>query len=148
MAAFFEEAVCDVLTAKALDACHEHGVRTLVIGDMVAANSRLRAMAEERAARRGSPSLPPDPGCAPIGAAVSSSGIFIARVWSDALPATRRRAANSWRSARLSGLVEAPVKPATNRAARAQVRTWKNQPAIVNVCPAAMGVGPQGGNRQ
>src|SRR5690349_2371114 len=42
VAASFQEAVCDVLTAKALDACREHGVETLVIGGGVAANSRDR----------------------------------------------------------------------------------------------------------
>jgi N6-L-threonylcarbamoyladenine synthase len=52
VAASFQEAVCDVLTAKAIDACEERGVRTLVIGGGVAANSRLRAMAEERCAKR------------------------------------------------------------------------------------------------
>jgi tRNA N6-adenosine threonylcarbamoyltransferase len=50
VAASFQEAVCDVLTAKAVDACREHGVETLVIGGGVAANSRLRALAEERCA--------------------------------------------------------------------------------------------------
>src|SRR3954468_7352581 len=49
VAASFQDAVCDVLTAKALDACRVHGLETLVIGGGVAANSRLRAMAEQRA---------------------------------------------------------------------------------------------------
>lgn len=51
VAASFQEAVCDVLTRKAVDACREHGVETLVIGGGVAANSRLRAMAEQLCAR-------------------------------------------------------------------------------------------------
>ena len=50
VAASFQEAVCDVLTAKAIDACRANGVETLVIGGGVAANSRLRVLAEERAA--------------------------------------------------------------------------------------------------
>ncbi len=49
VAASFQDAVCDVLTAKALDACRANGVETLVIGGGVAANSRLRLLAEERA---------------------------------------------------------------------------------------------------
>jgi len=53
VAASFQEAVCDVLTSKAIDACRTHGVETLVLGGGVAANSRLRALAEERAARHG-----------------------------------------------------------------------------------------------
>jgi tRNA N6-adenosine threonylcarbamoyltransferase len=48
VAAAFQEAVVDVLTAKAVRACREHGVDHLVIGGGVAANSRLRALAQER----------------------------------------------------------------------------------------------------
>src|SRR5689334_4461538 len=53
VAASFQEAVCDVLTAKAIDACRERGIGTLVIGGGVAANSRVRSLAAERAARYG-----------------------------------------------------------------------------------------------
>src|SRR5262249_57764960 len=53
VAASFQEAVCDVLTAKAIDACRQHGVDTLVIGGGVAANSRVRSMAVERARKHG-----------------------------------------------------------------------------------------------
>src|SRR5204863_91286 len=49
VAAAFQEAVCDVLTAKALDACREYGIDTLVIGGGVAANSRIRSLAAELA---------------------------------------------------------------------------------------------------
>jgi N6-L-threonylcarbamoyladenine synthase len=45
--------VADVLTAKAIKACREQGLDTLVIGGGVAANSRLRALAEERAQAAG-----------------------------------------------------------------------------------------------
>src|SRR6476620_8447362 len=48
VAASFQEAVTDVLTRKAVLACREHGVEHLQIGGGVAANSRLRAMAQER----------------------------------------------------------------------------------------------------
>jgi N6-L-threonylcarbamoyladenine synthase len=50
VAAAFQEAVVDVLTRKAIDACRATGVQTLLIGGGVAANSRLRALAAERAA--------------------------------------------------------------------------------------------------
>ena len=53
VAASFQEAVADVLTAKAITACRDRGLDTLVIGGGVAANSRLRAMAQERADRAG-----------------------------------------------------------------------------------------------
>ena len=38
MAASFQEAVADVLTRKALAACHAHGVSNLIIGGGVVAN--------------------------------------------------------------------------------------------------------------
>ena len=53
VAASFQEAVADVLTAKAVTACRDRGLDTLVIGGGVAANSRLRALAAERAERAG-----------------------------------------------------------------------------------------------
>jgi N6-L-threonylcarbamoyladenine synthase len=75
VAASFQEAVCDVLTAKALDACAEHGVRTLVIGGGVAANSRLRALAQERCDRAGVTLRVPRPRlCTDNGAMVAALG--------------------------------------------------------------------------
>jgi N6-L-threonylcarbamoyladenine synthase len=75
VAASFQEAVCDVLTAKALDACQEHGVQTLIIGGGVAANSRLRVLAEERAAKAGVRVRVPRPGlCTDNGAMVAALG--------------------------------------------------------------------------
>nr|WP_199038084.1 tRNA (adenosine(37)-N6)-threonylcarbamoyltransferase complex transferase subunit TsaD [Glycomyces salinus] len=53
VAAAFQEAVCDVLTRKAILAAKEHGVETLLLGGGVAANSRLRGLAEERAEKAG-----------------------------------------------------------------------------------------------
>ena len=53
VAASFQEAVCDVLTRKAIDAATSRGIEDILIGGGVAANSRLRAMAEERAAAQG-----------------------------------------------------------------------------------------------
>ncbi|GIE79176.1 tRNA N6-adenosine threonylcarbamoyltransferase [Actinoplanes philippinensis] len=75
VSASFQEAVCDVLTAKAIDACRSNGVRTLVIGGGVAANSRLRVLAEERAARHGIAVRVPRPGlCTDNGAMVAALG--------------------------------------------------------------------------
>jgi N6-L-threonylcarbamoyladenine synthase len=75
VAASFQDAVCDVLTAKALDACRAHGVETLIIGGGVAANSRLRALAEERAAKVGVQVRVPRPKlCTDNGAMVAALG--------------------------------------------------------------------------
>lgn len=46
--ASFQEAVADVLTMKAVRACEDTGARVLLLGGGVAANSRLRGLAEER----------------------------------------------------------------------------------------------------
>jgi N6-L-threonylcarbamoyladenine synthase len=75
VAASFQEAVCDVLTAKAIAACREHGVDTLVIGGGVAANSRIRSLAAERAEPHGITVRVPRPGlCTDNGAMVAALG--------------------------------------------------------------------------
>jgi N6-L-threonylcarbamoyladenine synthase len=80
VAASFQEAVCDVLTRKALDACRFTGVEHLVIGGGVAANSRLRALVEERAARRGIAVRVPRPAlCTDNGAMVAALGTELVR---------------------------------------------------------------------
>ena len=48
VAASFQEAVADVLSAKAVAACRDTGMDTLVLGGGVAANSRLRALTQSR----------------------------------------------------------------------------------------------------
>lgn len=53
VAASFREAVADVLTAKAVAACNEHGIKRLLLGGGVVANARLRELAEERCAANG-----------------------------------------------------------------------------------------------
>jgi N6-L-threonylcarbamoyladenine synthase len=53
VAAGFQEAVADVLTMKAVRAATDLGVSTLLIAGGVAANSRLRELAEERCAAAG-----------------------------------------------------------------------------------------------
>jgi N6-L-threonylcarbamoyladenine synthase len=75
VAASFQEAVCDVLVRKALDAAAEEGIDDLLIGGGVAANSRLRALAEERAAAVGVRVRVPRPGlCTDNGAMVAALG--------------------------------------------------------------------------
>jgi N6-L-threonylcarbamoyladenine synthase len=75
VAASFQEAVTDVLTRKAVLACKEHGVMNLQIGGGVAANSRLRAMAQERCDAAGIALRVPRPGlCTDNGAMVASLG--------------------------------------------------------------------------
>jgi N6-L-threonylcarbamoyladenine synthase len=75
VAASFQEAVADVLTAKAVLACREQGVDTLLIGGGVAANSRLRALAAERCADAGITLRVPRPTlCTDNGAMVAALG--------------------------------------------------------------------------
>ncbi len=75
VAASFQEAVADVLTRKAVDACLATGVDQLVIGGGVAANSRLRALARQRCAAAGIRLRVPRPGlCTDNGAMVAALG--------------------------------------------------------------------------
>jgi N6-L-threonylcarbamoyladenine synthase len=75
VAASFQEAVCDVLTRKAIDAALSEGIEDILIGGGVAANSRLRAMAEERATAAGLRVRVPRPGlCTDNGAMVAALG--------------------------------------------------------------------------
>jgi len=75
VAASFQEAVCDVLVRKALDAADAQGIEDLLIGGGVAANTRLRAMATERAAAKGIRVRVPRPGlCTDNGAMVAALG--------------------------------------------------------------------------
>src|SRR6478609_979232 len=75
VAASFQEAVVDVLTRKAVLACSERGVDHLLIGGGVAANSRLRALAQERCDASGITLRVPRPGlCTDNGAMVAALG--------------------------------------------------------------------------
>jgi N6-L-threonylcarbamoyladenine synthase len=75
VAASFQEAVADVLTRKAVDACMTRGVDHLVISGGVAANSRLRALAAERCDAAGIRLRVPRPGlCTDNGAMVAALG--------------------------------------------------------------------------
>jgi N6-L-threonylcarbamoyladenine synthase len=78
VAAGFQEAVVDVLTRKAVLACVEQGVDTLLIGGGVAANSRLRVLAEQRCADAGIALRVPRPGlCTDNGAMVAALGALM-----------------------------------------------------------------------
>jgi N6-L-threonylcarbamoyladenine synthase len=75
VAASFQEAVVDVLSRKAVLACTENGVRDLLIGGGVAANSRLRALAQQRCDDAGIRLRVPRPGlCTDNGAMVAALG--------------------------------------------------------------------------
>jgi N6-L-threonylcarbamoyladenine synthase len=78
VAAAFQEAVADVLTAKAVRACRDLGVGHLVVGGGVAANSRVRSLAEERCAAAGIALRVPRPGlCTDNGAMVAALGALL-----------------------------------------------------------------------
>ncbi|MDP3713479.1 MAG: tRNA (adenosine(37)-N6)-threonylcarbamoyltransferase complex transferase subunit TsaD [Mycobacteriales bacterium] len=73
--ASFQEAVVDVLTTKAVAACRDTGVEHLLIGGGVAANSRLRALAQQRCDAAGIVLRVPRPGlCTDNGAMVAALG--------------------------------------------------------------------------
>jgi N6-L-threonylcarbamoyladenine synthase len=78
VAASFQEAVCDVLSAKAVDACTATDTTDLLIGGGVAANRRLRALLAERAAERGISLRTPRPNlCTDNGAMIAVLGAEI-----------------------------------------------------------------------
>jgi N6-L-threonylcarbamoyladenine synthase len=80
VAASFQEAVVDVLLRKALDACLTNQVGTLVIGGGVAANSRLRKVAQERCAEHKIELRIPRPDlCTDNGAMVAALGSELMR---------------------------------------------------------------------
>lgn len=82
VAASFQEAIVDVLVQKSLAACAATGIESLVIAGGVAANSRLRELAEQRCEKGGvklripSPLLCTDNGAmvAALGSLMSSAG--------------------------------------------------------------------------
>jgi N6-L-threonylcarbamoyladenine synthase len=78
VAASFQEAVADVLVRKAVDACVAEGVGQLLLGGGVAANSRLRALAEQRAGAVGvQVRVPPPRLCTDNGAMVAALGSLL-----------------------------------------------------------------------
>jgi N6-L-threonylcarbamoyladenine synthase len=80
VAASFQEAVADVLTAKALRACRDQDVETLVIVGGVAANSRIRGLAQERCDAAGIElRIPPMRLCTDNGAMIAAIGDLLVR---------------------------------------------------------------------
>ena len=78
VAASFQEAVVDVLTAKSVRAARDRGLDTLLIGGGVAANSRLRALAAQRCAAAGIRLRVPRPAlCTDNGAMVAALGAHL-----------------------------------------------------------------------
>ena len=79
VAASFQESIVDVLMLKALAACKDSGIDSLVIAGGVAANSRLRAVAAARCEKAGIALRIPAPGlCTDNGAMVASLGALMA----------------------------------------------------------------------
>lgn len=86
-AASFQEAVADVLTRKALLACQDQRVDTLVIVGGVAANSRVRSLAQERCDAAGVELRVPRMSlCTDNGAMIAAIGDLLVR--DDALPSS------------------------------------------------------------
>lgn len=80
VAASFQEAVADVLTAKAVDFCQHEGLEHFLIGGGVAANSRLRTLLEERLGEIGVSLRRPHPGlCTDNGAMIAALGVEVVR---------------------------------------------------------------------
>lgn len=75
IAAAFQEAVVDVITSKAVLACREQGITSLLLGGGVAANSRLRQLTEQRCSAAGIVlHVPPLDLCTDNGAMVAALG--------------------------------------------------------------------------
>jgi N6-L-threonylcarbamoyladenine synthase len=80
IAASFQEAVADTLVRKAVLACQTHGVQTLVVVGGVAANSRVRALAQERCDAAGLElRVPPPRLCTDNGAMIAAVGDLLVR---------------------------------------------------------------------
>ncbi len=80
IAASFQEAVADTLTRKAILACRQEDVSTLVVVGGVAANSRVRALAADRCAEAGIElRVPPMRLCTDNGAMIAAVGDLLVR---------------------------------------------------------------------
>ena len=77
IAASFQEAVAEVLVNKAIKACQEHDAPRLLLGGGVAANSRVRGLAEERCSEAGIElRVPPLSLCTDNGAMIAAIGAW------------------------------------------------------------------------
>jgi N6-L-threonylcarbamoyladenine synthase len=80
VAASFQESVADVLTTKALRACRSQHVQTLVVVGGVAANSRIRELAQQRCDQAGIElRVPPIRLCTDNGAMIAAIGDLLVR---------------------------------------------------------------------
>lgn len=80
VAASFQEAVADTVTRKALAACRDHQADTLLLVGGVAANSRVRHLAERRCAAAGVRLRVPSPHlCTDNGAMIAATGDLLIR---------------------------------------------------------------------
>lgn len=87
VSASFQEAIADVLLIKSIKACADTGIDSLVIAGGVAANSRLRYLAEERCTKAGIElRIPPPALCTDNGAMVAA---LAALAISNGRPAAR-----------------------------------------------------------
>ncbi|MCX2962520.1 tRNA (adenosine(37)-N6)-threonylcarbamoyltransferase complex transferase subunit TsaD [Gordonia sp. Z-3] len=78
VAASFQEAVADVLTMKAVRACTDLDVDTLVLGGGATANSRIRSLAQERCAAAGITLRVPKPRlCTDNGVMIATLGAHV-----------------------------------------------------------------------
>lgn len=132
VAASFQEAVVDVLTRKAVRACKDEGVDHLMVGGGVAANSRLRALAEERCERAYIRLRVPRPGlCTDNGAMVAALG---AEMVARGRPAVGPGA--------VRGLVAAGDRPPRPRCPRARprpcARDQQGQPLLMSGTTVAL----------
>lgn len=76
----FSEAVNDSLTAKAVQACLDYGISTIIVGGGFSANSRIRSLLAERAAKHGiEVRIPPLRFCTDNGAQIAAMGSVLAR---------------------------------------------------------------------
>ncbi len=87
VAASVQEAIVDVLTDRMVAACRDHGVGEVVIGGGVAANSRLRALAQARCDAAGLRLRVPRPDlCTDNGAMVAALGARLAASGAEPSP--------------------------------------------------------------
>ena len=124
VAASFQEAVVDVLTAKAVRAARERGMDTVLLGGGVAANSRLRALAQERCAAAGIALRVPRPGlCTDNGAMVAALGAHLLAGGAAAVVAAT------------AGRLVAPGHHGARHRRRTGHEVPNRQPAVVEVGP-------------
>ncbi|MFD4366155.1 tRNA (adenosine(37)-N6)-threonylcarbamoyltransferase complex transferase subunit TsaD [Rhodococcus sp. NPDC058521] len=89
VAAAFQESVADVLTMKAVRAASDVGVDTLVLGGGATANSRIRALAEERCAKAGLTLRVPKPRlCTDNGVMIAALGAHLIAGGAEPSPLT------------------------------------------------------------